>query len=73
MTHYMVYEDHSSMILENSATIKCDAKDLHLFLAQKHKDTWMTEDEVKRGVKDAIGLIEVDVASRATTHRTPAK
>ncbi|ETK87228.1 hypothetical protein L915_08296 [Phytophthora nicotianae] len=33
----------------------------------------MTEDEVKRGVKDAIGLIEVDVASRATTHRTPAK
>ncbi|ETO76005.1 hypothetical protein F444_08521, partial [Phytophthora nicotianae P1976] len=33
-------------ILENSATIRCDAKDLHLFLAQKHKDTWMTEDEV---------------------------
>ncbi|ETL40645.1 hypothetical protein L917_08119, partial [Phytophthora nicotianae] len=28
----------------------------------------MTEDEVKRGVKDAIGLIEVDVARAELRH-----
>ncbi|POM71954.1 Crinkler (CRN) family protein [Phytophthora palmivora] len=46
---------------ENPATIKCDAKDLQLFLTKKD-GAWLTEADVKKGVEDTTGFTLLDVA-----------
>ncbi|POM74721.1 LOW QUALITY PROTEIN: Crinkler (CRN) family protein [Phytophthora palmivora] len=46
---------------ENPATIKCDAKDLQLFLTKKD-GAWLTEADVKKGVEDTTGFTPLDVA-----------
>ncbi|OWZ05155.1 Crinkler (CRN) [Phytophthora megakarya] len=48
---------------KNSATITCDARELQLFLAKTTDGTWLTVNDVKKGINDTSGLTPLEFAN----------